>query len=253
VRATAARLAVRVAGLIEPARAAAWWADILYVQSRDRSGVREAASCLAGAPWLLLRRAVARRGILGGLACVALVLLITTGLEVQLERSRLDGQLDAGLAATAQSFRTEVAPRVGTAADLQLPVRRWLGYLSLPEGQSVLVSLHNSPVYATGQGQRTSDMLLNEELFRLLQSKARGWQTLRGRDGAVRALTVPIKDGGGTLVVTASRDVVDREVAGALRTSGTAAGAGLLVTALLLLLWARRVPPTPAPAAEGIW
>jgi len=50
VKAAAARLAVRIAGFIEPARRAAWWADILYVQSRDRSGIREAASCLAGAP-----------------------------------------------------------------------------------------------------------------------------------------------------------------------------------------------------------
>ena len=111
-----------------------------------------------------------------------------------------------------------------------------------------MVSLKDGSLLTAGPG-RAFDLLSQEDLDSLLRSKAPTWRTFSGRHGAVRALTVPIKGAGGTLVVTASRGAVDGAVAATLRARGTAAGAGLLVAALLLLLWARRVPPTPAAAA----
>jgi len=248
VKAAAARLAVRIAGFIEPARRAAWWADILYLQSRGRSGVREAASCLVSAPWLLVRRAAARPAMVGGLVCVTLALVVATGLEVQLDRARLYGQLDARLAADAQPFRRVVAPRVRTAADLRQGAARWLSELPLQDGESAMVAFDESFVVSAGS-RSPVDALSPQQLEGLLRSKVEGWRTLSGRHGDVRALTVPVKGAGGTLVVTASRGAVDGAVAATLRARGTAAGAGLLVAALLLLLWARRVPPTPAAAA----
>lgn len=128
-----ARLLVLLAGWCHPTRRMEWLADVLYLQSRDRSGLWEATAYLGGAPWLSLRQvdirigsgqAVWHKANCGGALIFGLVHILAAALSVTLIQ-----KLAAGPDSGRLSWLTSVLV-LGLAIGLAVAVGRRLPSLA---------------------------------------------------------------------------------------------------------------------------
>jgi two-component system, OmpR family, sensor kinase len=185
------------------------------------------------------RTALATRLLATCALLVVATLLVVGGLTSLLAREHLESELDRHLAAVAESFRRGPA-HAADAASIERSARRWLAAQPLAEGEMAAIRTRDGTVLTSAGG---GDLYHAGGTTRLLESTHAGWYQLRGDDGPVRALVLPIDAGGrhaGTLVLMAYEENVDRTLSTLLSGIGVAGGVGLLFALLLGALLIRR-------------
>jgi two-component system, OmpR family, sensor kinase len=171
----------------------------------------------------------------------AAALLVVAGITIRLTRDHLSGELDDRLTAAVDSFQSGPAQRIATPDDLAGQARAWLAAEAVPNDQVVAVRTASGDVLTSTGGLDLQGVEPSADL--LMARRSKWWDVDSRRDGAVRALTVPIVLNGqraGTIVAAASRSPVD-ETLGSLQSSvAWASGIGLVLAALLALGAVRR-------------
>jgi signal transduction histidine kinase len=170
---------------------------------------------------------------------VVATLLVAGGLTSLLARQHLESELDRHLAAVAESFRRGPA-QAADAAGVERSARRWLAAQPLAAGEMAAIRTPGGTVLTSAGGGELYHVRGGR---RLLTARRGAWHDLRGDDGPVRGLTVPIEIRGrpaGTLVLLAYEENVDRTLSTLLSGIGAASAAGLLFALLLGALLIRR-------------
>lgn len=186
---------------------------------------------------------------------VAATLLVVAAVAIQLTRSHLARSMDEGLVAAVESFRRGPAALVRDPGDLAPRARTWLQRTAFPGGQVVAVRTSAGEVL-TSPGEL--DLGSVERSGDLLTATSARWWDLQGRDGSVRALSVPLMVDGtqaGTLVAAASLASEEKTLAGLLSGIGWASGLGLAFATVLGVLAVRRTMrplQRMSAAVEGI-
>jgi signal transduction histidine kinase len=170
---------------------------------------------------------------------VVATLLVVGGLTSLLARQHLESELDRHLVAVADSFRRGPAS-AADARGIERSARRWLAAQPLAAGEMAAIRTPDGRVLTSAGGGRLYHVRGGT---RLLLSTRPGWHHLRGDEGPVRGLTVPIRSHGrpaGTLVLLAYEEYLDRTLSTLLSGIGAASAAGLLFALLLGALLIRR-------------
>jgi signal transduction histidine kinase len=182
---------------------------------------------------------------------VAATVLVVTGVALAITRVRLERSLDGQLRNTAISFQRGPAIRTQAPGGLTTATRRWLAERPLPLDQMAAVRLADGRVLTSAGGL---DLFEISHPGALLRAQRTRWANLQGREGGVRALTVPIDAHGrqfGTLVLLAYQRSVYRTLHALLEGIGAASAIGLALALLLGVLVVRRnLRPLGAIAAD---
>jgi signal transduction histidine kinase len=180
-----------------------------------------------------------RLAAVSGMLAAATVLVVA-GVTFAVARVHLERALDGQLRNTASSFQRGPASRTKGLNDLAMGTRRWLADRPLPLDQMVAVRLADGRVLTSAGGLDLFEISHPEALLRAQRSR---WLNLHGREGDVRALTVPIFAQGrqlGTLVLLAYERSVYQTLHALLVGIGAASGIGVAFALLLGVLVVRR-------------
>jgi two-component system OmpR family sensor kinase len=214
-------------------------------QRGDRAMMRVALLRFGRSRSLSLRLA----GIYGLLLAAAV--LVVAGVTFAVVRVHLEQALDGQLRNTAVSFQRASVGHEPGLAGLARQTRRWLADRPLPIDQMAAVRLADGRVLTSAGGL---DLYEVPRPDRLLDARHSQWLNLVGREGDIRALTVPIRAHGhqlGTLVLLAYQRPVYRTLQALLDSIAVASVAGLALALLLGLVLVRRsLRPLQTMAAE---
>ncbi len=214
-------------------------------QRGDRAMMRVALQRFGRSRSLSLRLA----GIYGLLLAAAV--LVVAGVTFAVVRVHLEQALDGQLRNTAVSFQRASVGHEPGLAGLARQTRRWLADRPLPIDQMAAVRLADGRVLTSAGGL---DLYEVPRPDRLLDARHSQWLNLVGREGDIRALTVPIRAHGhqlGTLVLLAYQRPVYRTLHALLDSIAVASVAGLALALLLGLVLVRRsLRPLQTMAAE---
>jgi signal transduction histidine kinase len=171
---------------------------------------------------------------------VAATVLVVAGVTFAVARVHLERALDGQLRNTAVSFQRGPASHAQRAGRLALATHRWLADRPLPLDQMAAVRLADGRVLTSAGGLELFEI---SHPGSLLSARHSRWFTLHGREGGVRALTVPIFAHGhqlGTLVLLAYQRSIYQTLHALLAGIGAASAIGLALALLLGVLAVRR-------------